>query len=169
MAVSSTGSTFIVGISTGSAPCSSSSLDSVPACSRVLGTRTRFPSSGLSSNHPILSRSLTTCPKTATTGAARPAPFPLSTMSSRHPTTVFWCGSVPHCTRAAGVDGSIPCSISAPTMPGRFSQPMSTAMVPLLPARRFQSTVDSPLVGSSLPLTMVTDDDTLRWVSGMPA
>ena len=54
-------------------------------------------------------------------------------------------------------------------MDGRDDQPISTTKVPPLWARARQSTDDSGLDGSSLPLTTVKEEAIPRWVRGIPA
>ena len=54
-------------------------------------------------------------------------------------------------------------------MPGSAAQPISVTSVPPVLASAAQSVVVSPLLGSSLPVTIVTAVDTPRWVTGMPA
>ncbi len=54
-------------------------------------------------------------------------------------------------------------------MGSREVQPMSTTRVPPVFASRAQSTEDSSLDGSSLPVTTVKEPARPRWVTGIPA
>ena len=159
----------MVGTSTTSAPRPSRSLDSAPAWTRDLVTRTRLPKSGRLSNQRMSFLSAATPPNTATTGGPRPRARPFSMMSTSVPTTERWRGPVPHSTRAAGVSSGSPSEFSLATTDSNERHPIKTTSVPFVRARADQSTSAPGLSGDSEPVTNVTEEATPRCVTGMPA
>ena len=167
--LSSRGPISIAGSSTASAPIPVSNSINRDAWVRERVTSARLPQSGRRSNQPISSRNPATSPITTITGAPMPACRPRSTILARLPVTVRWRLQVPHCTNATGVSADIPLAFSVSTIPGRVAQPINATRVPPVLARAAQSVLVWPLVGSSLPVTMVTEVEMPRWVTGMPA
>ena len=85
------------------------------------------------------------------------------------PLTVRWAGSVPDCTTAAGVAGSLPFSISAPAISPSRPTPIRKTSVPRKRASTSQSISEVSLPGRSWPVTIASCAATLRCVTGMPA
>ena len=89
-------------------------------------------------------------------------------MSARVPVTHSCSRVVARRITAAGVDGSRPPAASRRVMARSASTPMRTTRVSTAPANRSHSTV-ADLLESSWPVTTAKEEDSPRWVNGMPA
>ena len=75
--------------------------------------------------------------------------------------TSAWFEVVPRSITATGVEAAFPPRWSSSAMVARFVIPMRITRVPSILARISQSTLP-------VPVTTVTDDESPRWVTGMP-
>lgn len=129
----------------------------------------RTPNSGRVSNQFNCSLRRTTAPTTITVGGSISACSAFPTISPSVPTTVRWLALVPQRISATGVSAGLPSCRRCSTMAGRFFIPIRKTKVPFAVARRGHSNVVSPLAGSSCPVTNVTVEASVRWVTGIPA
>ena len=153
----------IVGTLITSAPAASRRSVRRDACAGARVTTMRRPVSGRAANHS--SSSAATSPMTITDGAASGC----SAIVASDARVVCWLGRVPHRTAATGVWGARPPAIRRSLIRPMLATPIRTTMVPPTRAMAPQSTSDRSFVGSSWPVTIVTDVDEYRRVTGMPA
>jgi len=119
----------MVGISMHWAPRRLSSATRPEAWARARVITIFFPNKGFLSNQASSSRNETTCPTTMMAGDFNPAFSTASTIVSRVPVTVCWRVVVPQRTRATGVSGGLPCSISFVAILDKFLTPIRKTRV----------------------------------------
>ena len=88
---------------------------------------------------------------------------------SRVVRTTRWAEVVPHWTTAAGVSGERPPSTRHRAICSRCAIPINTTTVPPARASESQSTPPGAVGSPTWPVTTVTEVDTPRWVTGIPA
>src|ERR1019366_4966940 len=106
-----------------------------------------------------------TGPTTITDGAGRAT----EARPSRVVRTTSWPVAVPPCTPAAGGSGRRPLAISRAAISARSDTPIRMTRVPPALPRACQSTLSAAEASPTRPVTTVTDVDSVRWVTGMPA
>ncbi len=117
---------------------------------------------------PSFSDRRTTSPTTSMAGDSIRLALAFSAMLPRVAVISLCSFQPPFSTMAAGVSAGFPAAIRAAAFCSSRETPMSTTRVPSRPAMAFQSSGDS-FPGSSWPVTMVRDEATPRWVTGIPA
>jgi hypothetical protein len=129
----------------------------------------RRPNSGRWSNQAISSRRTTVHPMTMITGGEMPAASISSASVPSVAITVRWRGCVPHSIAAAGISSGMPAPISAAAIRGIVLTAMYSTSVPPLCASAAQLVIWAVLSGSSWPVTKVTEVESPRCVTGIPA
>src|ERR1700742_2830228 len=124
----------MVGTSSGTAPYSRSRSETADACSRVRGTSTRQPNSGLVSYQDNLLLAAAASPTTATAAprvvaTVMPAALRSGPMRPRVVATVCWSVGAPSQVIANGVGSGQPAAISIlPRSAGAVSAPRITSV-----------------------------------------
>ncbi|SCI51488.1 Uncharacterised protein [uncultured Butyricicoccus sp.] len=156
------------GASVTSAPSARRRAASVPARPRGRVTTTVFPCSGRDVNQSSVSLRPHTLPTTMSAGLRSPAARTRSAKPAIVATTLRWVPRAPFSITAAGISGAMP-AVSRPSVTcSSADSPMRKTSVPSSRTRLAKSIL-SALPARACAVTICTDEQQSRCVTGMPA